>query len=107
MDTQVNGKAKGQSAAHDPIQARLIGQMKAARARATQLEQKLVSEGKARSQKWVSTVVRSRSVRRWSRQLGATQQWVIEALGFASKAELKKLVKAVEALRPADRKSSH
>ncbi|MFT3842177.1 MAG: hypothetical protein QM723_34620 [Myxococcaceae bacterium] len=60
-----------------------------------------------KSQKLVNEVIRSRAVRRWSRQLEATQQRVIEALGLASRAELKKLVKAVEALKPADRHGSH
>jgi hypothetical protein len=59
-----------------------------------------------KSQQWVNTVIRSRSARKWTRQLEATQQWVIEALGFASKAELRKLVRAVEALQ-AERRERH
>lgn len=96
MDAQVNGQPVQQSQAHDPIQARLIGQMKAARERATKLEKKLVDD-----------MIRSRTVRRFTRRLEATQQWVIEALGFASKAELKKLVRAVEALKPPERRNEH
>jgi hypothetical protein len=60
-----------------------------------------------KAQKWVNTMIRSRTMRRWSRQLEATQQWVIEALGLASRAELKKLVKAVEALKPPEGRGGH
>ncbi len=96
MDAQVNGQPVPQPQVNDPIQARLISQMKAARERATRLEKKLVDN-----------MVDSRTVRRFTRQLEATQQWVIEALGFASKAELKKLVRAVEALKPPERRNEH